>query len=151
MKFAKDAIVWTSRRRRAAARAIKNGELTREQQEFEDLYRDRMTARRLSEAWGGVKRGIDEDWNNELADAEKKFRQDAYGYARNLCGLGAVGGAAVAAMMDSDTEDEEEDEDKPKKKRPRTSSGSGRSGTRGGHGAMGDDEEDDGGGKRAAI
>ena len=153
MKFAEDAIVWTSRRRRAAAREIKSGELDREQQEFNELYRDRMTARRLNEAWGGVKRGIDEEWNNALSDAKKKFRQKSYGYARSLCGLGMVGGAAaaayVASMMDSDTEDED-DEEEPKKKRKRTSSGSGKSDTRGGR-EWSDNDDDDGGGKPSAV
>ena len=38
MKFAEDAIVWTSRRRRAAAREVKSRELEREQQEFNARY-----------------------------------------------------------------------------------------------------------------
>ena len=154
MKFAEDAIVWTSVRRRAAARAIKKGELERAQQEFAQLYGGRMSSRRLREAWTGVQRGIDEGWNHVLSDAEKKFRQKAHGYAQNLGGMGMAGAAGVAAAyaaarMDSDTESDEEEEKKRKRRKPNNgmSQSTGKKG-----GAWSDEEEeDDGGGKPKAI
>ena len=154
MKFAKDAIVWTSR---TAARDIKKGELDRERQTFENIYGGRMSTRRLREAWAGVQRGIDEDWNHVLSGEEKKFRQKAHEYAPNLGGFGIGGGAAVAAYaaagMNSDTEEEEE-ENKKRRKRRKTGGGD-QSGVKEKpkkHGPWTDDEEeDDGGGKPAAI